>query len=117
MHRFLRLKNMGLPVNNCRRYLMEYLLEEGDYRCRVPLVFFNVPADGTALKCFAPGNETGNVRKAGLRNIIALLDRRELLTPGNHCRKCIVPDVVETSYVWELSPAPALNTFRVLASR
>ncbi len=113
-HSFLALKRKGYPVNNCRRYLKEYLLEGGGYRCRVPLVFFNVLADGTVLKCFAPGSDLGNVRENSLRTIISSLDRRDLLNLGNRCQKCIVPDVVETSYVWELSPGPAFNTFRVM---
>ncbi len=114
--RFLELKKQGLPVNNCRRYLQEYMLEGGDYRCRVPLVFLNVLADGTALNCFTPGSSVGNVREKGLKEIISEQDRRKLIDLGNKCQKCIVPDVVETSYLWGLSPEPCYNTFRIMTS-
>jgi len=114
--RFLELQEQGLPINNCRRYLKEYLLEGGSYRCRVPLVFLNVLADGTAMNCFKPVNSAGNVRKKGLKEIIGELDRRQLLELGDSCQECIVPDVVQTSYLWALSPEPSFSTFRVMLS-
>jgi len=111
--RLLELKKSGLPVNNSRRYLQEYLLEGQGFSCRVPLVFMTVMADGTALNCFTPERPLGNIREEGFEGILDKQSRKKLLHLGQRCQKCIVPDVVDTSFIWQLSPEPLYNTLRV----
>ena len=108
----LELKKKGLPINNSYRYLQKFLLEKKTYTCRVPMVFLNVLADGSVLNCFTPGRKLGNLREEKLKEILSRQDRRERLLLGNNCQKCTVPDVVETSYVWQLSPEPLLSFLR-----
>lgn len=113
----LELKNKGLPVNNSRKYLQGYLLKDQDYKCRVPVIFINIKADGTVLNCFTHGPSPGNVRSERFKDIMNTLNRSKLLAMGNKCQKCIVPDVVETSYMWSLSPETLFNTLNVFLSK
>jgi len=112
----LELKELGFPVNNSRRYLKEYLMDNREYRCRVPLVFLTVMSDGSVLNCFIPGAPRGNIRESSLPEITAGMDRNELLGMAQGCQRCTVPDVVETSYLWELSLEPLYRAFRVMYS-
>lgn len=113
--KIIALKKEGFPINNSRRYLQRYLLEEKDFQCRVPLIFFNVLADGTLLNCFTPGRAIGRYRRGEFRQIIYRQSRKERLQLGLRCQQCIVPDVVETSYIWNLSPGPLFNMLRVFS--
>lgn len=113
----LELKNKGFPVNNSKKYLQGYLLENQSYKCRIPVIFINIKADGTVLNCFTHGPSPGNARNVEFKKIVDTLKHPMLLAMGNNCQKCIVPDVVETSYVWSLSPEPLFNTLKVFWKR
>jgi len=111
----LALKKKGYSINNSRTYLQRYLLNMTHYVCRVPFVYVTVTPEGNVTNCFNYDKPYGNVRASPFDDIMKNWDRRQAANVTKGCWKCNNPDVVDTSYVWELGLEPSLNilkTFR-----
>ena len=108
----LSLKNKGYPINNSRAYLRRYLLNMTPYVCRAPFVFVTVTPDGNVTNCFNYDRPYGNVRVSPFHKIMKNWDRREVATFTEECWKCNNPDVVDTSYIWELRLEPSWNLLK-----
>ena len=105
----LDLKKKGYPVNNSRTYLQRYLLNMTPYVCRVPFVFVTVTPEGNITNCFKRDRPYGNVRTSPFTDIMRNWDRREAANVTKGCWQCNNPDIVDTSYTWDLRPEPAWN--------
>jgi len=108
----LDLKKKGYPINNSRTYLDRYLLNMMPYACRVPFAFVTVTPEGNVTNCFNYDRPYGNVRTSSFDEIMKKWDRREVTDITKGCWKCNNPDVVDTSYIWELRPEPSWNLLR-----
>jgi MoaA/NifB/PqqE/SkfB family radical SAM enzyme len=108
----LALKKKGYPINNSRTYLQRYLLNMTPYVCRAPFVFATVTPEGNVTNCFNHDRPYGNVRTSPFDEIMKKWDRREVANITKGCWKCNNPDVVDTSYVWELRLEPSWNLLR-----
>jgi len=108
----LALKKKGYALNNSRTYLQRYLLNMTPYVCRVPFVSVTVTPEGNVTNCFNYDRPYGNVRASPFDEIMKNWDRRQAADMTKGCCKCNNPDVVDTSYVWELRPEPSWNLLR-----
>ena len=108
----LSLKKRGYPINNSRTYLQRYLLNMTPYVCRVPSVYVTVTPEGNVTNCFNHDRPYGNVRASPFDEIMKKWNRREAANITKGCWKCNNPDVVDTSYVWELRPEPSWNLLK-----
>ncbi len=108
----LDLKKKGYPINNSRTYLHRYLLNMTPYVCRVPFVSVTVTPEGNVTNCFNHDRPYGNVRTSPFDEIMKHWDRREVTNITKGCWKCNNPDVVDTSYLWELRPEPSWNLLK-----
>jgi len=108
----LDLKKKGYPINNSRTYLHRYLLNMTPYVCRVPFVFVTVTPEGNVTNCFNHDRPYGNLRASPFDEIMKNWDRREAANVTKSCWTCNNPDVVDTSYTWELRPEPAWNLLK-----
>jgi MoaA/NifB/PqqE/SkfB family radical SAM enzyme len=108
----LTLKKKGYPINNSRTYLQRYLLNMTPYICRVPFVSVTVTPEGNVTNCFNYDRPYGNVRASPFDDIVKRWNRHEAANITKGCWKCNNPDVVDTSYVWELRPEPLWNLLR-----
>jgi MoaA/NifB/PqqE/SkfB family radical SAM enzyme len=108
----LRLKKKGYPINNSRAYLQRYLLNMTPYVCRAPFVSLTVTPEGNVMNCFNYDRPYGNVRASPFDEIMKNWNRREAATITKGCWKCNNPDVVDTSYIWELRLEPSWNLLK-----
>jgi MoaA/NifB/PqqE/SkfB family radical SAM enzyme len=108
----LALKKNGYPINNSRTYLQRYLLHMTAYVCRVPFVFVTVTPEGNITDCFNYDRPYGNVAASLFDEIMKKWDRRQAANITKGCWKCNNPDVVDTSYVWELRLEPSFNLLK-----
>ncbi len=113
----LGLKKKGYPINNSRTYLQRYLLNMRPYVCRVPFISVTVTPDGNVANCFRCDRPYGNVRTSPFDEIMKYWDCHEAAKAAKGCWKCNNPDVVDTSYIWELRPEPSLNMLRTFRPR
>jgi MoaA/NifB/PqqE/SkfB family radical SAM enzyme len=85
------------------------------YVCHAPLVSVTVTPEGNVTNCFNYDRPYGNVKTSPFDEIMKKWDRHEAANITKGCWKCNNPDVVDTSYVWELRLEPSWNllkTFR-----
>jgi MoaA/NifB/PqqE/SkfB family radical SAM enzyme len=108
----LGLKKKGYPINNSRAYLQRYVLNMTPYVCHVPLISVTVTPEGNVTNCFSYHRPYGNVRTSPLDEIMKNWDRREAVNITKGCWKCNNPDVVDTSYIWEMRLEPSLNLLK-----
>jgi MoaA/NifB/PqqE/SkfB family radical SAM enzyme len=113
----LALKKKGYSINNSRTYLQRYLLNMTHYVCRVPFVYVTVTPEGNVTNCFNYDKPYGNVRASPFDDIMKNWDRRQAANVTKGCWKCNNPDVVDTSYVWELRLEPSLNILKTYRPR
>jgi MoaA/NifB/PqqE/SkfB family radical SAM enzyme len=113
----LGLKKKGYPINNSRTYLERYLLNMRPYVCRVPFISVTVTPDGNVTNCFKHDRPYGNVRTSPFDEIMKYWDCHKAAKAAKGCWKCNNPDVVDTSYIWELRPEPSLNILRTFRPR
>jgi MoaA/NifB/PqqE/SkfB family radical SAM enzyme len=110
----LDLKKKGYPINNSRTYLRRYLLNMEPYVCRAPLVWVTVTPEGDVTNCVRRDSPYGNVRISPFDEIMRHWDRPEVIKSTKGCWQCNNPDIVDTSYVWQIMPEPSwalLKTF------
>jgi len=108
----LGLKKKGYPINNSRAYLQRYLLNMTPYVCRAPFAFITITPEGNIANCFNYDRPYGNVRASPFDEVMKNWDRREAATITKGCWKCNNPDVVDTSFIWELRLEPSLNLLK-----
>jgi MoaA/NifB/PqqE/SkfB family radical SAM enzyme len=108
----LDLKKKGYPINNSRTYLQKYLLNMTPYVCRVPFVFVTVTPEGNVTNCFRRDRPYGNVRRSPVADIMKKWDHREAVYATKGCWQCNNPDIVDTSYIWQIRPEPAWNLLK-----
>jgi MoaA/NifB/PqqE/SkfB family radical SAM enzyme len=108
----LGLKKNGYPINNSQTYLRKYLLNMTPYVCRAPFVFVTITPDGNVTNCFNYNRPYGNVRASPFDEIMKNWDPSEVANITKGCWKCNNPDVVDTSYVWELRLEPSWNLLK-----
>ena len=108
----LSLKKKGYPINNSRTYLQRYLLNMTPYVCRAPLLSVTVTPEGNVTNCFNHDRPYGNVRTSPFDEIMKKWDRREATRITKGCWSCNNPDVVDTSYVWDLRLEPSWNILK-----
>ena len=113
----LGLKKKGYPINNSRTYLQRYLMNRTPYVCRAPFVSVTVTPEGNVTNCFNYHRPYGNVRTSPFDEIMKNWDRREAATTTKGCWKCNNPDVVDTSYIWELRLEPSWNLLKTFLPR
>ena len=111
----LKLKK-NTRINNSRTYLKRYLLKGQKYRCRAPLVFLTITSEGEAVNCLRKHRPYGNIREDSLISMMRHWNRSEILNRTEGCQKCNNPNVVDTSYLWDLYPEPLLNTIQLFLS-
>ncbi len=112
----LRLKK-DHRINNSRSYLERYLLQDRPYTCRAPLVFITVTSEGDVVNCFRGDRPYGNVREVPFDRIMRQWSRREALGATRGCHECSNPNIVDTSYIWRLSPEPLMNAVGMFLTR
>ena len=108
----LDLKKKGYPINNSRNYLQKYLLNMTPYVCRVPFVFVTLTPEGNVTNCFRRDRPYGNVRRSPFTDIMKNWDHREAVNATKGCWQCNNPDIVDTSYIWQMRPEPAWNLLK-----
>jgi MoaA/NifB/PqqE/SkfB family radical SAM enzyme len=108
----LDLKKKGYPINNSRTYLQKYLLNMTPYVCRVPFVFVTLTPEGNVTNCFRRDRPYGNVRRSPFADIMKNWDHREAVNATKGCWQCNNPDIVDTSYIWQMRPEPAWNLLK-----
>jgi MoaA/NifB/PqqE/SkfB family radical SAM enzyme len=113
----LHLKKKGYPINNSRTYLRRYLLNMTPYVCRVPFVYVTVTPEGNVTNCFNCDRPYGNVTTSSFDKIMENWSRREASNITEGCWKCNNPDVVDTSYIWQLMPEPSWNLLKAFLPR
>ena len=113
----LGLKKKGYPINNSRTYLQRYLLNMTPYVCRVPFVYVTVTPEGNVTNCFNYDKPYGNARASSFDEIMKNWDRRQVANVTKGCWKCNNPDVVDTSYIWELRLEPSWNLLKTFRRR
>ena len=108
----LALKAAGYPLLSTDRYL-HLLIEDPSlsrYVCRTPEVILTVGADGSVRDCLRRDRPLAFVQDLEaqgrpLTDVYALPRFQELLAEALSCTVCNNPDVIETSWLWELRPA------------
>ena len=110
----LRLKKEGYPLNNSYTYLQEFLEQKRPFPCRLPMIALVVRPDGEIVNCLEPAVPLGNARANRLHDILSSSTYKEMRLAAEKCNHCNNPNVVESSYLWEMKVEPLLNAFRVL---
>lgn len=105
------LQRAGYPLLASGRYLKQVWTDPRltGYRCRIPSAILTVQADGGVRDCLhreRPLLYVQDVLAAGrpLSDVFSLPRYAELLAEAGSCTACNNPDVLETSWLWELRP-------------
>ena len=105
------LKRAGFPLVTTEAYLS--LLQRDPslraYRCHFPQAVLTVEADGSLRDCTCRDRALANVREAREqgRTLVELMREycyQNMLLKARSCTVCNNPDVIETSWYWELRP-------------
>jgi MoaA/NifB/PqqE/SkfB family radical SAM enzyme len=108
----LGLKKEGYPINNSRTYLRRYLFDMEPYICHAPFVSATVTPEGNVTNCFRRDRPYGNVRTTPFDEIMRNWNRSETINATKRCWQCNNPDIVDTSYIWEIRPEPSWSLLR-----
>ena len=111
------LKRRGYPINNSYTYLREYLRDKEPFTCHLPKISIMVYPNGDVVNCLNRDVPLGNVRKQTVEEILKSPASSELKKAALNCNHCNNPNVVDTSFMWELRGEPLLNAFRTLLNR
>jgi len=115
-----QLQVAGYPLLSTRRYL-EFLLRDPGlhaYSCRAPYATLTVKADGSIRDCTRRDvtvAKLGDLREAGtsLAALIRQPQYRAMLARVNSCTACNNPDILETSWAWQLRPFMLRHALRL----
>jgi MoaA/NifB/PqqE/SkfB family radical SAM enzyme len=118
-----RLKAAGYPLLSTDRYLdlLDTDPTVGGYTCRAPQAILTVEADGAVRDCLrreAPLANVAELRAQGrsLVDVYHLPRFHAMVEEARGCTACNNPDVVETSWLWDLRPCMLRNSLRLAAS-
>ena len=118
-----KLKTSGYPLRATNKYLR--LLENDPalhgFSCRLPHAVLTVLPDGSFRDCRRRTTPLGNVRdllrtNAPLTELFAQPRYREMLAEARACNVCNNPDVIETSWGWQLRPCMLWHSLTLTAS-
>lgn len=112
-----RLKKNRYPLNNSYTYLERFLEKGQPYVCHLPKIALIIYPDGEVANCADSSNPLGNVRNQSLEDILKGPRFESLKRKALHCNRCNNPNVVESSYMWQLKPEPLWNALRVLSKK
>jgi MoaA/NifB/PqqE/SkfB family radical SAM enzyme len=114
------LRRRGYPLLNSPRYVrtLEQDPRLDSYRCRAPRAVLTVEADGSVRDCRRRDVALANVadlRRVGLplSHVYSLPRYRSMLEEAGSCTACNNPDVVETSWLWDLHPSMVSRIWRL----
>lgn len=117
----LTLRRGGYPLLASGRYLRMLQADPGlsAYRCRVPRAILTVEADGSVRDCRrrdAPLASVSELKRSGgrLSDVYRLPRYRAVVREAETCTSCNNPDVLETSWLWDLHPVMAVKMWRLL---
>lgn len=110
----LDLKSKGFPVNNSYSYLRDFLRDNKSYNCHLPKISMMVYPYGEVINCMDPDKPLGNVKTQPMKDILASSTFEDLKKNALNCNHCNNPNVVDTSFMWELKSEPLLNAVKVL---
>ena len=107
----LQLQGAGYPLLATKAYL-RMLAEKpslSDYRCRAPHATLTVQAGGAIRDCLrreTPLDSLHRLRERGARlaDVVASPRYQAMLASANRCTVCNNPDVLETTWAWQLRP-------------
>jgi len=110
----------GYPLFSSRRYLDLLMRDPGlhAYKCRAPYVTLTVKADGSIRDCTRRDvavARLNDLRETGtsLAALIRQPQYRAMLARANSCTVCNNPDVLETSWAWQMRPFMLRQTLRL----
>lgn len=116
------LQAAGYPLLATTRYLDLLARDPGlhDYTCRAPHATLTIHADGAIRDCTrrdVPLCTVQELRRSGT-SLTALVGQpryRAMLRRANSCTVCNNPDVLETSWTWQLRPFMLRRALRLAA--
>lgn len=108
------LKRSGYPINNSYTYLRKFLRDKEPYTCHLPKISMMVYPHGEVINCMNRDAPLGNVKEQSMGEILKSPAYKELKRRALNCNHCNNPNVVDTSFVWELRGEPQLNVFKTL---
>ena len=111
------LKQEGYPLNNSYTYLQEFLNKKNPYTCHLPKIALMVYPDGKVVNCLDSASPLGNIRKQSVGDILKSPGYGDLKTKALNCNHCNNPNVVDSSFLWELRGEPWINAIKVLLKR
>ena len=118
-----QLKAAGYPLLSTDRYLDLLAADPavGGYLCRAPQAILTVEADGAVRDCLrrdAPLANVADLRVHGrpLTDVFELPRFGAMVEDAQRCTACNNPDVVETSWLWDLRPCMLRTSVRLAAS-
>ena len=119
----LRLKADGYPILSSRRYLQLLARDPAltGYRCRMPRAMLTVEPDGAVRDCLRiddPLLNVGDLMNAArpLTDLFITPRYRAMVAGAAGCTQCNNPDVIETSWLWDLRPSMTAHVLRLLSS-
>ena len=122
-HLARQLKAAGYPLLSTDRYLDLLAADPavGGYSCRAPQAILTVEADGAVRDCLrrdAPLANVAALRTHGrpLTDVYDLPRFGAMVEDAQGCTACNNPDVVETSWLWDLRPCMLRASVRLAAS-
>lgn len=118
-----RLKSAGYPLLSTDRYL-DLLGDDptvSRYTCRAPQAILTVEGDGAIRDCLrreTPLENVARLRARGrtLTDLYRLPRFLAMVEQAHTCTACNNPDVVETSWLWDLRPCMLRKSVRLAAS-
>jgi len=118
-----RLKAAGYPLRATNKYLRLLRHDPGlrGFSCRLPQAVLTVLSDGSFRDCRRRRTPLGNVRDylgsdAPLTQLFGQPRYREMLREAYSCNVCNNPDVIETSWGWQLRPCMIWRSLTLTAS-
>ncbi len=107
----LRLKALGYPLLSTQSYLrlLQRDPELTQYTCRVPRAILTIEADGSVRDCLRRDRPLASFAQIadglGLEALYRSPRYRAMAREAEACTACNNPDVVETSWLWDLRPS------------
>ena len=106
-----QLQRAGYPLLATDAYLKMLVQEPilSDYRCRAPHATLTVQADGSIRDCLRRETPLDSVRGlqargSRLADVVASPPYQAMLAAADGCTVCNNPDVLETTWAWQLRP-------------
>jgi MoaA/NifB/PqqE/SkfB family radical SAM enzyme len=117
------LKAAGYPLRATNKYLRLLRNDPGlrGFSCRLPHAVLTALPDGSFRDCRRRRTPLGNIRDflrsdAPLARLFGQPRYREMLREARRCNVCNNPDVIETSWGWQLRPCMIWRSLTLTAS-